>query len=169
MANELSIQVNERSWKVAAAPDTPLLYVLSGELLLQGPRFGCGLAQCGSCSVLVDGVETRSCVTPVGSLSGKSITTLEGLSAWYAKHKGLSPPPALHPVQQAFIDEQAVQCGYCYNGMSVKASELLSKNPKPTDAQIRTAMNGHLCRCGTYPRILKAVQRASRMMAEVAK
>ena len=169
MANELSIRVNERLWKVAAAPDTPLLYVLSNELLLQGPRFGCGLAQCGSCSVLVDGVETRSCVTPVGSLSGKSITTLEGLPAWYAKQQGLSTPPALTPVQQAFIDEQAVQCGYCYNGMSVKASELLSKNPKPTEAQIRTAMNGHLCRCGTYPRILKAVQRASRMMAEVAK
>jgi aerobic-type carbon monoxide dehydrogenase small subunit (CoxS/CutS family) len=169
MANELSIQVNERSWKVAAAPDTPLLYVLSGELLLQGPRFGCGLAQCGSCSVLVDGVETRSCVTPVGSLGGKSITTLEGLPAWYAKQKGLSTPPALHPVQQAFIDEQAVQCGYCYNGMSVKATELLSKVPKPTEAQIRTAMNGHLCRCGTYPRILKAVQRASRMMSEIAK
>jgi aerobic-type carbon monoxide dehydrogenase small subunit (CoxS/CutS family) len=169
MADELSIQVNERSWKVAAAPDTPLLYVLSGELLLQGPRFGCGLAQCGSCSVLVDGVETRSCVTPVGSLGGKSITTLEGLPAWYAKQKGLSAPPALHPVQQAFIDEQAVQCGYCYNGMSVKATELLSRVPKPTEAQIRTAMNGHLCRCGTYPRILKAVQRASRMMSEVAK
>jgi aerobic-type carbon monoxide dehydrogenase small subunit (CoxS/CutS family) len=169
MASEISIQVNERSWKVAAAPDTPLLYVLSGELLLQGPRFGCGLAQCGSCSVLVDGVETRSCVTPVGSLGGKSITTLEGLPARYAKQKGLSTPPALHPVQQAFIDEQAVQCGYCYNGMSVKASELLSKNPKPTEPQIRTAMNGHLCRCGTYPRILKAVQRASRIMSEVAK
>ena len=169
MANELSIQVNERFWKVAAAPDTPLLYVLSNEMLLQGPRFGCGLAQCGSCSVLVNGVETRSCVTPVGSLGGKSITTLEGLPAWYAKQKGLSTPPALHPVQQAFIDEQAVQCGYCYNGMSVKASELLSKNPKPTEGQIRTAMNGHLCRCGTYPRILKAVQRASRMMSEVTK
>ena len=163
------ITVNGEPHLVAAAPDTPLLYVLSGELLLQGPRFGCGLAQCGSCSVLVDGAETRSCVTPVGSLTGKSITTLEGLPAWYGKQKGLSTPPALHPVQQAFIDEQAVQCGYCYNGMSVKASELLSKNPKPTDAQIRTAMNGHLCRCGTYPRILKAVQRASRMMAEVAK
>jgi aerobic-type carbon monoxide dehydrogenase small subunit (CoxS/CutS family) len=169
MASEIGIQVNQRSWKVGAAPDTPLLYVLSGELLLQGPRFGCGLAQCGSCSVLVDGVETRSCVTTVGSLDGKSITTLEGLPAWHAKQKGLSTPPALHPVQRAFIDEQAVQCGYCYNGMSVKASELLSKNPKPTDAQIRTAMNGHLCRCGTYPRILKAVQRASRIMSEVAK
>ena len=161
MANGLKIKVNERLRTVASSPDTPLLYVLSNELLLQGPRFGCGLAQCGSCSVLVDGIETRSCVTQVGSLEGKSITTLEGLPAWYAKQKGLQKAPALHPVQQAFIDEQAVQCGYCYNGMIVKASELLSKVSKPTESQIRSAMNGHLCRCGTYPRILKAIVRAS--------
>ena len=166
---ELSIRVNERIVKITSTPDTPLLYVLSNELLLQGPRFGCGLAQCGSCSVLVDGVETRSCVTPVGSIEGKSVTTLEGLPAWYAKQKGLSKVPALHPVQQAMIDEQALQCGYCYNGMIIKAGELLSKVPQPTDAQIRSAMNGHLCRCGTYPRIAKAIQRASREMAEVSK
>ena len=129
MASELKIKVNERSWTVAAAPDTPLLYVLSNELLLQGPRFGCGLAQCGSCSVLVNGVETRSCVTPVSAVEGKSVTTLEGLPAWYAAQKKLAETPALHPVQQAMIDEQAVQCGYCYNGMIVKASELLSKTP----------------------------------------
>jgi aerobic-type carbon monoxide dehydrogenase small subunit (CoxS/CutS family) len=169
MADGLSIKVNERLWPVAAAPDTPLLYVLSNELLLQGPRFGCGLAQCGSCSVLVDGVETRSCVTPVGSVKGKSITTLEGLPAWYAKQNKLQKPPTLHPVQQALIDEQAVQCGYCYNGMVIKASELLSKVPKPTEAQIRSAMNGHLCRCGTYPRILKAIERASRTIPETSK
>jgi aerobic-type carbon monoxide dehydrogenase small subunit (CoxS/CutS family) len=161
MAAGLRIKVNERLWPVVSSPDTPLLYVLSNELLLQGPRFGCGLAQCGSCSVLVDGKETRSCVTPVGSLEGKSVTTLEGLPAWYAKQNALPKPPALHPVQQAFIDEQAVQCGYCYNGMIIKASELLSKVPRPTEAQIRSAMNGHLCRCGTYPRILKAIVRAS--------
>jgi aerobic-type carbon monoxide dehydrogenase small subunit (CoxS/CutS family) len=161
MSSEIKIKVNERLWPVTSSPDTPLLYVLSNELLLQGPRFGCGLAQCGSCSVLVDGVETRSCVTPVGSLAGKSITTLEGLPAWYAKQNGLPKPPALHPVQQAFIDEQAVQCGYCYNGMIIKASELLSKVARPTEAQIRSAMNGHLCRCGTYPRILRAIVRAS--------
>src|SRR6266481_3459514 len=155
------ITVNQRVQDIDAPADTPLLYVLSNELALQGPRFGCGLAQCGSCSVLVDGVETRSCVTPVGSLAGKSITTLEGLPAWYAKQNGLRKPPALHPVQQAFIDEQAGQCGYCYNGMIIKASELLSKVPRPTEAQIRSAMNGHLCRCGTYPRILKAIVRAS--------
>lgn len=165
MANEISIKVNERPWKVTAAPDTPLLYVLAGELHLQGPRFGCGLAQCGSCSVLVNGVETRSCVTPVSAVQGKSVTTLEGIPAWYAGQKKLSAVPALHPVQQAMIDEQAVQCGYCYNGMIVKATELLSKNAQPTDAQIRTAMNGHLCRCGTYPRVLKAIRRASKAMA----
>jgi aerobic-type carbon monoxide dehydrogenase small subunit (CoxS/CutS family) len=117
----------------------------------------------------VNGVETRSCVTPVGSLEGKSITTLEGLPAWYAKQNGLQKPPALHPVQQAFIDEQAVQCGYCYNGMIIKASELLSKVPKPSEAQIRSAMNGHLCRCGTYPRIVKAIARASQANSVASK
>jgi aerobic-type carbon monoxide dehydrogenase small subunit (CoxS/CutS family) len=166
MPNELTIRVNERMWTVESAPDTPLLYVLSNELNLQGPRFGCGLGQCGSCSVLVNGVEARSCRTVVSAVEGKSVTTLEGLPAWYAAQKKLSVPPELHPVQQAMIDEQAVQCGYCYNGMIIKASELLMKNPKPTDAQIRTAMNGHLCRCGTYPRILKAVQRASQTLRE---
>jgi aerobic-type carbon monoxide dehydrogenase small subunit (CoxS/CutS family) len=169
MAGELEIKVNQHVWTVTAAPDTPLLYVLSNELLLQGPRFGCGLAQCGSCSVLVNGVETRSCVTPVAAVQGKSVTTLEGLPAWYAVQKKLAQAPTLHPVQQAMLDEQAVQCGYCYNGMIIKASELLSKVPQPTGAQIRSAMNGHLCRCGTYPRIVLAVQRASRMMAEVAR
>jgi aerobic-type carbon monoxide dehydrogenase small subunit (CoxS/CutS family) len=166
---ELSIRVNERMWKITATPDTPLLYVLSNELLLLGPRFGCGLAQCGSCSVLVEGIETRSCATPVASIEGKSVTTLEGLPAWYAKQKGLSKAPALHPVQQAMIDEQALQCGYCYNGMIIKAAELLSKVPQPSEAQIRSAMNGHLCRCGTYPRITKSIQRASRTMSEVSK
>lgn len=169
MASEVKVRVNEQVRTVTAAPDTPLLYVLTNDLQLQGPRFGCGLAQCGSCSVLVNGVETRSCVTPLSAVQGKSVTTLEGLPAWYAAQRKLRQVPALHPVQQALIDEQAVQCGYCFNGMIVKASELLSKNPQPTDAQIRTAMNGHLCRCGTYPRVIQAIQRASRMMAEVAR
>jgi aerobic-type carbon monoxide dehydrogenase small subunit (CoxS/CutS family) len=169
MASQLKIRVNERQWMVAASPDTPLLYVLSNELRLQGPRFGCGLAQCGSCSVLVNGVETRSCVTPVSTVQGKSVTTLEGLPDWYAAQKKLSHAPALHPVQQAMIDEQAVQCGYCFNGMIIKASELLSKTPQPDEGQIRAAMNGHLCRCGSYPRVIKAIQRASREMAEVAR
>src|SRR6201986_3048516 len=132
----MEINVNQKKWAVSAAPDTPLLYVLSNELMLQGPRFGCGLAQCGSCSVLIDGVEKRSCVTPVSAVAAKSVTTLEGLPAWYAAQKKLASTPALHPVQQAMLDEQAVQCGYCYNGMIVKASELLSKNTAPTEAQI---------------------------------
>jgi len=166
MAGELKIQVNNRMWNVSATPDTPLLYVLSNELMLQGPRFGCGLAQCGSCSVLIDGVEKRSCVTPVSAVVGKSVTTLEGLPARYAAQRKLAAAPAVHPVQQAMVEEQAVQCGYCYNGMIVKASELLEKTPQPTEAQIRTHMNGHLCRCGTYPRIIQAVQRAARAIAE---
>src|SRR2546429_9471288 len=164
MPGEARIKVHELSWKVAAAPDTPLLYVLANELQLQGPWFGCGLAQCGSCSVLVNGVETRSCVTPVSAVQGKSITTLEGLPALYAAQKKLAQKPALHPVQQAMIDEQAVQCGYCFNGMIIKASELLAATANPTDAQIRAAMNGHLCRCGTYPRIIKAIHRAAAVM-----
>jgi aerobic-type carbon monoxide dehydrogenase small subunit (CoxS/CutS family) len=159
------ITVNQRVQDIDAPADTPLLYVLSNELALQGPRFGCGLAQCGSCSVLVDGVETRSCVTPLGKVTGKSITTLEGLPTWYAEQHKLPIAPALHPLQQAVIDEQAMHCGYCYNGLIVKGAELLSKNPQPTDNQIRTAMNGHLCRCGTYPRMIKAIQRASHTMA----
>ena len=161
MANEVRIRVNEQSRTVSAAPDTPLLYILSGDLELNGPRFGCGLAQCGSCSVLIDGVERRSCITPLSAVGTKSVTTLEGLPAWYARQQKLPQPPALTPVQQAFIDEQAIQCGYCYNGMTVKACELLSKTPQPSEAQIRSAMNGHLCRCGTYPRIIKAIQRAA--------
>ena len=161
---EYKIRVNEQLRTVTAPADMPLLYVLNGELDLQGPRFGCGLGQCGSCSVLINGVETRSCMTPVFSAAGKSITTLEGIPAWYAAQKKLPKPPELHPVQQALIDEQALQCGYCFNGMIVKASELLSKTPQPTEAQIRSAMNGHLCRCGTYPRVLKAIQRASAAM-----
>src|SRR4026209_2538099 len=165
MAQVVSINVNGEARTVAADPDTPLLYVLMNELNLQGPRFGCGLAQCGSCSVLVDGVETRSCVTPLSRVAGKSITTLEGLPAWYARLKGLPNAPELHPLQQAVIDEQALQCGYCYNGLIIKGAELLSRNSRPTVEQIRTAMNGHLCRCGTYPRIIKAIQRASRVMA----
>jgi aerobic-type carbon monoxide dehydrogenase small subunit (CoxS/CutS family) len=165
MADQLSIKVNGRMWPVAASPDTPLLYVLSNELALHGPKFGCGLAQCGACSVLADGVEIRSCVTPVAAVAGKSVTTLEGLAAAYAEHKNVSPPPALHPLQQAFLDVQAPHCGYCISGMIVKASELLAQNPRPTEAQIRQHMNGHLCRCGTYPRVMQAIVLASRVMA----
>jgi aerobic-type carbon monoxide dehydrogenase small subunit (CoxS/CutS family) len=164
MAGLLKIRVNEHVTDISSAPDTPLLYVLSDELHLQGPRFGCGLAQCGSCSVLLNGEEIRSCVTPVSAVEGKSVTTLEGLPAWYARQKKMAHTPALHPVQEAIIDEQAVQCGYCFNGMIIQAAELLAKTPQPTEAQIRTAMNGHLCRCGSYPRVIKAVRRASERM-----
>lgn len=163
MATRLT--VNQRVEDVDASPDTPLLYVLMNDLELQGPRFGCGLAQCGACSVLVDGVETRSCVTTLERVAGKSITTLEGLPGWYAQQQRLPTPPALHPLQQAVIDEQAIQCGYCYNGLIIKGAELLSRNAAPTVADIRTAMDGHLCRCGTYPRMMQAIQRAARMMA----
>ena len=165
----MQIKVNDKTTTVTASPDTPLLYVLSNELQLQGPRFGCGLAQCGSCSVLVDGAEKRSCVTPVSAVEGKAVTTLEGLPMWYAVTKRLARAPELHPVQQAMLDEQAPQCGYCYNGMIVKAAELLSKTPRPDERQIRTAMNGHLCRCGTYPSIIRAVQRASELIATGAR
>ena len=165
MADDLKIKVNGRTWPVSASPDTPLLYVLSNELELKGPRFGCGLAQCGSCSVLADGVEIRSCVTPVAAVADKSVTTLEGLPALYAQQKGLAQPPALHPLQQALIDEQAPQCGYCYNGMIIKGSELLAQTPRPSEAQIRAHMNGHLCRCGTYPRVMQAIKLASTRMA----
>jgi aerobic-type carbon monoxide dehydrogenase small subunit (CoxS/CutS family) len=156
--------LNQRVQEVGAAPDTPLLYVLINDLALQGPRFGCGLAQCGACSVMVDGVETRSCVTSLGRVAGKSVTTLEGLPAWYALSKRLTTVPALHPIQQAVIDEQALMCGYCYNGQMIKAAELLSNTPRPTDAEIRTHMNGHICRCGTYPSIVKAIKRAALAM-----
>jgi aerobic-type carbon monoxide dehydrogenase small subunit (CoxS/CutS family) len=164
MAQTLSIRLNGHDQAVSSAPDTPLLYVLTDELQLNGPRFGCGLAQCGSCSVLVDGIEMRACVTPLSMVVGREVTTLEGLPAYYAKEKGLAQAPALHPLQQAFIDVQAIQCGACFNGMTIKGAELLANNPKPTEAEIRQAMDGHLCRCGTYPRVLKAIQLASQRM-----
>jgi aerobic-type carbon monoxide dehydrogenase small subunit (CoxS/CutS family) len=169
MADDLKIKVNGKTWPVEASADTPLLYVLANELELKGPRFGCGLAQCGSCSVLADGVEIRSCVTPVAAVADKSLTTLEGLAALYARQKGLAQAPALHPLQQALIDEQAPQCGYCYNGMLIKGAELLAQNSRPTEADIRAHMNGHLCRCGTYPRVMKAITLAASKMAEATR
>jgi len=165
MANELRLQVNGKTETVTASPETPLLYVLTDELALRGPRFGCGLGQCGCCSVLADGVEIRSCITPVSKVAGKSLTTLEGLPAFYATRMKLKAPPELHPLQEAMIAEQAAQCGYCYNGQIIKGAELLFKTPEPTEAQIRSAMNGHICRCGTYPRIMSAIQRAASAIA----
>jgi aerobic-type carbon monoxide dehydrogenase small subunit (CoxS/CutS family) len=162
---EFKVKVNGQIHHVEASADTPLLYALANDLALHGPRFGCGLAQCGSCSVLLDGVEVRSCQTPIGSVGSQAVTTLEGLAAWYAERQKLATVPVLHPLQQAFIDVQAPQCGYCVNGMLIKDSELLSRNPRPTEAETRSAMDGHLCRCGTYPRVMQAIQLASRTIA----
>ena len=162
---DLTLQVNAKTVTVSATPDTPLLYVLTNDLELQGPRFGCGLGQCGSCSVLVDGVELRSCITPVSRVVGKAVTTLEGLPAYYAAQMKLASAPALHPLQEAMIAEQSPQCGYCYNGQIIKGAELLFKTPNPTEAQIRTAMNGHICRCFTYPMIMASIQRAATAIA----
>jgi aerobic-type carbon monoxide dehydrogenase small subunit (CoxS/CutS family) len=157
----MKIKVNDRIHEIDADADTPLLYVLTDDLQLKGPRFGCGLAQCGSCSVLLNGQEIRSCVTPVSEVRDGAVVTLEGLPQYYAAAKKLPVVPELHPVQQAMIDEQAPQCGYCFNGITIKACELLSQNASPSDGDIRQAMDGHLCRCGTYPRVLKAIKRAA--------
>lgn len=167
----IAFVVNGTRREVQAPGDTPLIYVLKNDLELSGPQFGCGLSQCGACSVLVDGKETRSCVLPVSRVAGKEVTTLEGLPARWASLRGLTMPEPqrpLHPVQQAWIDEQVPQCGFCQNGMMIKATELLESTPSPTVPQIRTAfMSGaspHLCRCGSYSAILEAVQRAATLM-----
>jgi aerobic-type carbon monoxide dehydrogenase small subunit (CoxS/CutS family) len=160
----MKLTVNGRAYELEADSDTPLLYILADDLKLKGPRFGCGLAQCGSCSVLLDGREIRSCVTPLAAVADGSVVTLEGLPQFYADNKKLAAVPELHPIQQAFIDEQAPQCGYCYNGITIKAAELLSHNADPSETDIRQAMDGHLCRCGTYPRIMKAIRRAAAEM-----
>ena len=166
---EMQLLVNGKRSTVDVDPATPLLYVLTDDLALKGPRFGCGLGQCGCCSVLADGIEIRSCITPVSRVAGKSLTTLEGLPAYYAARLKLTRAPGLHPLQEAMIAEQAVQCGYCYNGQIIKGAELLFKTPQPTEAQIRAAMDGHICRCGTYPRIIAAIQRAAKEIAEVSR
>ena len=155
MAETFELSVNGAVHRVSAEPDSPLLYVLIDQLGLTGPKFGCGLAQCGACSVLVDGVEVRSCVYPVGSVRGRKVVTVEGLAG---------EDGALHPVQTALIEAQAPQCGYCYGGMAIKAAELLAANPSPSDDEIVAAMNGHLCRCGTYPRIVAAIRSAAEAM-----
>ncbi|HXF33925.1 MAG TPA: (2Fe-2S)-binding protein [Candidatus Acidoferrales bacterium] len=154
-----TITVNGQRHVVESTPDTPLLYVLRDELALDGPMFGCGLSQCGACAVLIDKKEVRSCVTPVGTVGDRRITTIEGLpQLWKQGAK-------LHPIQQAWIDEQAPQCGYCQSGMMIAAVSLLERTPHPNESQIKQGMNGHLCRCGTQPRIVKAVARAARSMA----
>jgi nicotinate dehydrogenase subunit A len=152
MAATYTLRVNGRSHAVRVDdPQMPLLYALRNDLELHGPRFGCGLAQCGACTVHVDSKPVRSCVFPVSQAAGKTILTLEGLGT----------PEKPHPLQQAFIEEQAVQCGYCINGMIMQAKALLDENRKPTEAQIRQALAGNLCRCGTHVRIVRAVKRAS--------
>ena len=154
----IKLNVNGRSHDVTAEPDTPLLYVLRGELALNGAKFGCGLGQCGACTVLIDGQPVFSCLVPVSVLAGRKVTTLEGLGS----------AEKLAPIQQAFIDEQAAQCGYCTAGIIVRAQALLAANPSPTDAQIRDHLQPNLCRCGTQVRIVKAVKRAAATMKTTA-
>jgi nicotinate dehydrogenase subunit A len=152
---KMSLNVNGKPRVVDADPDTPLLYILRNDLSLNGPKFGCGLAQCGACTVIMDGNAIRSCVTPANAAQNHAVTTLEGLGS----------TKKMHPLQQAFVDEQAVQCGYCINGMIMTAKALLDTNPKPSDSQIKQALAGNLCRCGTHVRILRAVKRASGQVA----
>ena len=147
----VTLNVNGASRSSPAAPDTPLLYVLRNDLNLNAAKYGCGFGQCGACTVMIDGVATRSCITPAGGLGGKPVTTLEGL--------GTIEKP--HALQKAFIDEQAAQCGYCVAGAMMTAKALLDKTPKPNEGQIRSALAGNLCRCGTHNRIVRAIQRAS--------
>ena len=151
----LTINVNGKAHASEAAADTPLLYVLRNDLGLNGAKYGCGVSQCGACTVALDGKAVRSCVMALSTLSGRAITTLEGLA----------PAGALHPLQQAFIDEQAAQCGYCTSGMIMTAKVFLERTPRPTEAQIRKALAANLCRCGTHNRIVRAVQRAADIMA----
>ena len=156
MAANYTLRVNGQSKTVRVEdPQTPLLYVLRNDLDLHGARFGCGLAQCGACTVHVDGRAVRSCVLPISAAAGKNVLTLEGLGT----------PEKPHPIQQAFIEEQAVQCGYCMNGMIMQSKALLDENKRPTEAQIRQALANNLCRCGTHVRIVRAVKRASEKLA----
>jgi len=156
MSDEIVLIVNGKSYTVQAEPNTPLLYVLRNELGLVGPHFGCGEEQCGACMVLVGDKAKQSCKLPISEVGKTRITTLEGLM-----EEG-----ELHPVQRAFIDEQAAQCGYCLNGMIITTSAFLWKTPHPTDTQIREALDGNLCRCGSHVRILRAVRRAEALLSE---
>jgi nicotinate dehydrogenase subunit A len=150
----MTLKVNGRDHQIDAEPDTPLLYVLRDDLALNAAKFGCGLGQCGACTVIVDGKAVLSCVTPLVLLEGKQVTTLEGL--------GTIADPA--PIQRAFLDEQAAQCGYCIAGMMMRAQALLMRNSSPSEDQIRSELEPHLCRCGTHMRILRAIRRAAGLM-----
>ena len=147
----VSFDLNGKRVSAKSDADTPLLWVLRDELKLTGTKYGCGIAQCGACTVHVDGVAMRACVTPVSAIAGKRVTTIEGLS-----------PDSSHPLQKAWVAEEVPQCGYCQSGQIMKAAELLKSTPKPTREQIVTHMNGNICRCGTYHRIIAAIQRASK-------
>jgi nicotinate dehydrogenase subunit A len=147
----ITLIVNGVTRSVDVESDTPLLYVLRDNLGVTGPKYGCGVAQCGSCTVLVDGEAKRSCVVPVGTVAGAAVTTVEGLGT----------PQQLHPIQAAFVEEQAAQCGYCTAGMVMSAKALLDKKPKPSEIEIREALAGNLCRCGSHLRVVRAVQRAA--------
>jgi len=151
----INISVNNQQHEIDVDPQTPLLWVIREQLGLIGTKFGCGIAQCGACTVQLDGNPVRSCVTPVGAAEGREITTIEGIRT------GNDP----HPVQQAWIDEQVPQCGYCQSGQIVAAAALLARVPQPSDADIDSAMRGNLCRCGTYPRIRRGIKRAAAIMA----
>ena len=155
--SKITLRINGKANTVDVDPGTPLLYILRNDVGLQGPRFGCGLGQCGACKVIINGVAVASCITPVSAVKGE-IVTLEGLAA----------NGRLHPLQQAWIDEQVPQCGFCQNGQIMTAKALLDKNPHPTDAQIREAMNGTLCRCMSYYRVQTAIERAAKVLAERA-
>ena len=155
MPQQLTLHVNGEDRVVTIVPDTPLLYVLRDDLGLHGPKFGCGLGECGACTVIVNGAATRSCVLPAAAAEGAKIVTLEGLGT-------IAKP---HPVQKAFIDEQAAQCGYCINGMIMTAAAFLEREPHPTRAAIIAALDANLCRCGTHLRIVRAVERAARERA----
>ena len=150
----LRLVVNGQPREVAADPETPLLYVLRNDLGLTGTKFGCGLGQCGACTVLVDGQPVRSCMLPVQAIAGQAVTTIEGLDS----------PEHPHPLQAAFIEEQAVQCGYCTPGIVMTAKAVLDRTPRPTEAQLREALSGVLCRCGTHDRVVRAVLRAAATM-----
>jgi nicotinate dehydrogenase subunit A len=155
MSQSFSLNVNGAARTVSVESGTPLLYILRNDLELSGPRFGCGLSQCGACTILVDGKAMRSCVLPIDAAAGKKVTTLEGIGSG----------AALHPLQRAFVAEQAAQCGYCANGMIMTAKALLDRTPRPTEAQVRRALGANLCRCGTHNRIVRAVLRASKEVA----
>ncbi|HWI80000.1 MAG TPA: (2Fe-2S)-binding protein [Ramlibacter sp.] len=163
MPSDIKFQLNGQPARTAS-DDTPLLYVLRNELGQFGPRYGCGLAQCGACTVHVDGVATRSCVTPASAVQGRSVTTLDGLASDYRQRNGVSDPAMLHPVQQAFIDEQAAQCGYCINAWIMTAAALLAQKPQASDRELREGLSGLKCRCGTQVSVLRAVKRAARQL-----